>query len=65
MVRKLIRYLYKRWVNELYVPAYQTFAIGYRNDATGVVWDSALPDVLSLKVKDTKGKWQDVILKRK
>lgn len=64
MWQRLIKYAYKRWVNELYVPPYQTFAIGYKNNALGVTWQSMLPDTLVLRVKDKAGKWQDAILER-
>lgn len=64
MLKRLIKKLYKHWVNELYVPEYLTFAIGYSNEACGVIWDSMLPDELVLRVKTVKG-WQDVTLKRK
>lgn len=59
-----VRWLYRVSVDELYVPKYQTFSIGYKHESRGVVWDSALPDVLALHVKDLNGKWQDAVLER-
>lgn len=61
-MKPLIRWIYSKIVNELFVPEYSTFAIGMKHN--NHIWNSYLPEVLSLKVKTIKNGWQDVILER-
>lgn len=64
-MKQLVTWLYKRCVDELYVPAHQTFSVSYRDKGKARwIWESMLPDVLVLRIKDLSGKWQDVVLER-
>lgn len=60
-MKYICRWLYKRFVNELYVPEYQTFSIGMAETGS---WQSYLPDTLTLHIKTKEGVWQQTILKR-
>ena len=60
-MKKLIRWMYTRFVNDLFVPEYQTFSIATDHEGH---WNSFLPNTFVLHVKKKDGVWQDVCLKR-
>lgn len=65
MLKLVISWLYRKFVNELFVPEYQTFSIGMKCEgANAKIWNSFLPDVLSLKVRRVDGKWLNFTFNR-
>lgn len=59
-IKRLITWVYGRFVGEPFIPPYLTFSVGMGDKNT---WNSFLPDTLVLHVKTHRG-WRDVILER-
>lgn len=59
-MKSLIVYLYRKCVNEIYIPTYQTFSIGLGGckRANAEHWNSFLPDTLTLHIKTINGCWK-------
>lgn len=60
----LVKWLYRKIVNELYVPDYQTFSIGLKHPEIAPTWNSFLPDKLTLHIKTKEGACQQAVLTR-
>lgn len=65
-MKNLTKWLYRKIVNEIYIPEYKHFSIGVRGETIpgAKCWMSYLPEVLVIHIKTKDDLWQDCLLER-